>query len=146
MKTMSPDCLDGIPQALRVGDVRKTRAQSRGGGYQVLNGTVSRPGPTINRKLNIRSGWIHMPRAHHLQELLAPGRNILPGIKFYQRWEEHDSERERLETGTSTANTDIKSEEIINENEYVLPEITRKLNSRATYTMLWTASTQCFGR
>lgn len=117
-------CLDGIPTGIKVRDVEKLALKVEGG-YWVLNGTVTKT------------------RAYNQPEIEYSGADgyICPELTIYRGYWRLDgissgikvtSVEENMILSVKDGNwhingedTDIKAKEIINENEYVLPEITK---------------------
>ena len=117
-------CLDGIPTGIKVRDVEKLALKVEGG-YWVLNGTVTKT------------------RAYNQPEIEYSGADgyICPELTIYRGYWRLDGISSGIKvTGVEEnmilsvkdgnwhingEDTDIKAKEIINENEYVLPEITK---------------------
>jgi len=117
-------CLDGIPTGIKVRDVEKLALKVEGG-YWVLNGTVTKT------------------RAYNQPEIEYSGADgyICPELTIYRGYWRLDGISSGIKvTGVEKnmilsvkdgnwhingEDTDIKAKEIINENEYVLPEITK---------------------
>lgn len=117
-------CLDGIPTGIKVRDVEKLALKVEGG-YWVLNGTVTKT------------------RAYNQPEIEYSGADgyICPELTIYRGYWRLDGISSGIKvTGVKKnmilsvkdgnwhingEDTDIKAKEIINENEYVLPEITK---------------------
>lgn len=117
-------CLDGIPTGIKVRDVEKLALKVEGG-YWVLNGTVTKT------------------RAYNQPEIEYSGADgyICPELTIYRGYWRLDGISSGIKVTDVEKNmilsvkdgnwhingedTDIKAKEIINENEYVLPEITK---------------------
>lgn len=128
-------CLDGIPTGIKVRDVEKLALKVEGG-YWVLNGTVTKT------------------RAYNQPEIEYSGADgyICPELTIYRGYWRLDgissgikvtSVEENMILSVKDGNwhingedTDIKAKEIINENEYVLPEITKVKFEGAIYYAL----------
>ncbi len=128
-------CLDGIPTGIKVRDVEKLALKVEGG-YWVLNGTVTKT------------------RAYNQPEIEYSGADgyICPELTIYRGYWRLDGISSGIKvTGVEKnmilsvkdgnwhingEDTDIKAKEIINENEYVLPEITKVKFEGAIYYAL----------
>jgi cation-transporting ATPase E len=128
-------CLDGIPTGIKVRDVEKLALKVEGG-YWVLNGTVTKT------------------RAYNQPEIEYSGADgyICPELTIYRGYWRLDGISSGIKvTGVEEnmilsvkdgnwhingEDTDIKAKEIINENEYVLPEITKVKFEGAIYYAL----------
>ena len=128
-------CLDGIPTGIKVRDVEKLALKVEGG-YWVLNGTVTKT------------------RAYNQPEIEYSGADgyICPELTIYRGYWRLDGISSGIKVTDVEKNmilsvkdgnwhingedTDIKAKEIINENEYVLPEITKVKFEGAIYYAL----------
>lgn len=117
-------CLDGIPTGIKVRDVEKLALKVEGG-YWVLNGTVTKTRaynqPEIEYsgadgyicpELTIYRGYWRLDGISSGIKVTGVGKNMILSVKD-GNWHINGED------------TDIKAKEIINENEYVLPEITK---------------------
>ena len=128
-------CLDGIPTGIKVRDVEKLALKVEGG-YWVLNGTVTKTRaynqPEIEYsgadgyicpELTIYRGYWRLDGISSGIKVTGVGKNMILSVKD-GNWHINGED------------TDIKAKEIINENEYVLPEITKVKFEGAIYYAL----------